>query len=409
MKLSVCLLAFGVLAFGATAGFIGCDDDCPTCPTADLGPSHNLYISGTNADEVYVYNTRRQIIFDSIPMGHSLHIGAIAVSGDGRHLLVAAAPESNPSGASLTVIDAKTGDTVLVYNDLITNVTEARIEVSNTGRYMAVYDGANVHFLDGATFAVLFSDTLDVYCGRFTFDDARFYCVWRQTDFVVYDMAAESLTARYTYVDWYKQSPSLYGIQPLPGETKFYLLAAYESAIPYINNDNVLTTYQFGQTGLIFGQGIWRPLGDLRISPDSSVIIASDPGDVAAGHRGSGFLVAYDRDYDGDPSGTFYRPAHDQGYALAGKACVSPGYFPTDSGLWYMIAGDFAFTPDSRYAVVADERGQGFALLDVPTLRYVDVEYRPITGGLFNLVACQKNRETFGQRVRPDWPQRGEE
>jgi len=409
MKQSAPVFVMLILVCAALIGLISCDKDCPTCPQRELGSDYDLYISGAEAHAVYVYSTRRKDICDSIPLADSLHIGAIAVSGEGRHLLVAAAPKSNPSASSLTVIDVKTGDTVLVYNDLITNVAEARIEVSNTGRYIALYDGNNVHFLDGTTFAVLFSDTLDVYCGRFTLDDARFYCVWRQTDFAVYDMASASLTAQYTYADWYKQSPSLYGIQPLPGETKFYLLAAYESAVPYIGNDNVLTTYQFGQTGLIFGQGIWRPLGELRISPDSSVIIASDPGDVAGGARGSGFLVAYDRDYDGDPSGTFYKPAHEQDYALAGKACVSPGYFPTDSGLWYMIAGDFAFTPDSRFAVVADERGQGFALLDVPTLRYVDVVYIPSAVSRFNLVACRKIPGTNVPPTEPHWAQDGGE
>jgi|GEM_PF-2842659 len=387
MKQSAPVFVMLILVCAALIGLISCDKDCPTCPQRELGSDYDLYISGADAHAVYVYSTRRKDICDSIPLADSLHIGAIAVSGDGRHLLVAAAPKSNSSASSLTVIDVKTGDTVLVYNDLITNVAEARIEVSNTGKYIAVYDGNNVHFLDGTTFAVLFSDTLDVYCGRFTLDDSRFYAVWRETGFVVYDMVSQMLSGQYSYGVGNLQPPSLYGIQPRPDESTFYLMAAYES----VDAEYVITTYRPGHNDLVFGQRIGRPLGELQISPDSTIVMASNPGDVVGGRPGNGYLIVYD-----------------YGYTKPAKIYVSRAYFPTDCGLWYMLAGDFAFTPDSRYAVVADERGQGFALLDVPTLRYVDVVYLPSANSRFNLVACPKTPDTYSRPMDTHWPQRGD-
>jgi len=350
--------------YGASLGIVSCDKDCPVCPPPSAQPAsdYNVYISGTYAHAVYVYNTASKTITDTIPLPGSYYTADIGVSGDGRYLLVLSTPGVEYDLTNLSIIDLHTLDTIKTINGVFVDYLVGGIEVSNTGKYVAVYDDNNIYFYGGATFEVLFSDTVDVLSGRFTYNDSLFYCQRGLTNYFVYDMAAESLVEKSQYVDEYGYSPHIWGIQPTHDGSALFMFVTY----PYTN-------YFISYRPKLDSTGIWYlmgpPGGDLRISPDGKPILASDPGFVELEEPGSQMLLAVDASNDG-------------------VTIIPPGY--THDGLFALLAGDIAFTPDSKYAIVADEWGWAFGILDMRTLRYIDVQRSLTDNVVMDIVACQK-------------------
>lgn len=360
--------AFMLMAVCATVlGLSSCDKDCPVCPPPPAEPvsDYDVYISGTYAHAVYVYNTASKAITDTIPLPGSYYTADIGVSGDGRHLLVLSTPGVDYNLTNLTIIDLEILDTIKTINGVFVDYLVGGIEVSNTGKYVAVYDDNNIYFYDGATFEVLFSDTIDILSGRFTYNDSLFYCQRGLTNYFIYDMAVESLVTKSQYVDESGYSPHIWAIQPTHDGSALFMFVAY----PHTN-------YFISYRPKLDSTGIWYlmgpPGGDLRISPDGVTILASDPGFVELEEPGTQMLLAVD--------------ASNEVVTI-----IPPGY--THDGLFALLAGDIAFTYDSRYAMVADEDGWGFGLLDMKTLRYVDVQRSPVAEGTTSLAACQKIRK----------------
>lgn len=341
-----------------------CDKDCPVCPPPAVEPvsDYNIYISGTSAHAVYVYNTASKTITDTIPLPGSYYTTDIGVSGDGKYLLVISTPSAQESQIVLAIIDVETKDTLNIITGLTTSF-HSSVEVSNNGQYIAVFDTKNMTFLDGRTFEILYSDTLRVHYGRFLPDDSRFYFSRSGASQGYIDMTQNYTCSFFRYTDDYGYSPTVWAIQPALQGDAIYMFVRYSQT------SNWLISYR----PALDSTGIWRfmgpPGGDLRISPDGKNILASDPGFITIDQMGSQMLIAVD-------------------VANDGITIISPGY--TDDGTYGLLAGDIAFTPDNRYAAIACEAGTGFGLLDMKTLRYVDVLRSPYGGATMDLVACQK-------------------
>jgi len=353
---------------GVPLGIASCDKDCPVCPppVADPVSDYNVYITGTYASEVYVYNTAQKAIVDSIHLGDSLIIRGMNVTGDGKYLLVIQNTMYDNIPEDLVRYDVETHDTTHINADFVTCLGCARIEVSNTGRYIAVSEDYGIHFIDGTTFEHLFSDTVYIESGRFTYNDSLFYCEWGSREYGIYDMMAESLAARVKFVDIYGDSPWIWGIQPTHDGSALFMFVRYS----YYSNWFFSYRADLDSIGVRYRMG--PPGGDLRISPDGKTVLASDPGFTAVGEMGSQMLIAAN-------------------VANDGITVISPGY--SEDGSFALLAGDIAFTPDSRYGIVADEEGLGFGLLDMKTLRYVDVLRSPKGFSTMDFVACQKTRK----------------
>jgi hypothetical protein len=334
MKQYIYIMVVLAVTMALALGLTSCDRDCPVCSAPPTEPvsDYDVYITGQYANTVYVYNTARKAIIDSIPLHDSLCIGSIAVSGDGRHLLIASYILFTSGSANVTVIDLISRDTILTYSNLIRSAINTEIEVSNTGKYIAVHDGNDIHFLDGNTFDVLFSDTLDIHSGRFIGNDSLFYCEWTGREYGIYDMAAESLVMKTKYVDNYGNSPWIWGIQPTHDGSALFMFVRYGAYANWFVSyrptlDSIGVRYRMGPPG-----------GNLRISPDGKTILVSDPGFLEAEMPGTYMLIAVDAANDG-------------------ITIVSPGY--TNDGSYIVLPGDIAFTPDSRYATVASETSRG--------------------------------------------------
>lgn len=344
----------------AAIGLVSCDEDCPVCPSPSAEPvsDYNIYITGTHATMVYVYNTAKKAIIDTIPLGGSLTINDLAVTGDGSRLLLI---KNN-----LIVLDIQTGDTVQVNTDFIKRMGYARIEVSHTGKYIAIFDTEIIAFLDGNTFQVLYTDTLRVHNGRFLPDDSRFYFSRSGASQGYIDLTRNYACSLFTYTDNYGGSPAIWNIQPAQSGTALYMFASYNLYV------NWFISYrpEIDSIGVRYRMGL--PNGDLRVSPDGKTILASDPGSINLDGFRTEMLIAVDAINDG-------------------ITVISPGY--SSDGSYAVLAGDIVFTPDSRYAVVADEAGLGFALLDIKTLNYIDVQRSPGGYSTMDFVACQKIRD----------------
>jgi len=358
---------------GVPLGIVSCDKDCPVCPPPVTEPvsDYDVYISGTYAHAVYVYNTASKTITDTIPLPGSYYTLDIGISGDGRNLLVLDIGGGLFDRPDLTIIDLETLDTVKAFLGLFDYIS-GTIEVSNTGKYIAISGEHGIYFLDGTTFELLFSDTVYIESGRFTYNDSLFYGQRGLTNYFVYDLSAESLAVKDKYVDENGYSPHIWAIQPTHDRSAYFMFVRYGQT------SNWFISYRPG----LDSTGIWLfmgpPGGDLRISPDGKTILASDPGFVVFGEMGSQMLIAANVVNDG-------------------ITVISPGY--SEDGSFALLAGDIAFTPDSRYAMVTDEVGWGVGLLDMKTLRYVDVQRSPGAEGTTSLAACQRTNKLKGGRT----------
>lgn len=341
-------------------GLISCDKDCPVCPppVAESVSDYDVYITGAHATMVFVYNTAKKAIIDSIPLGDSLTIYDLAVTGDGSRLLLIK--------NDLIVLDIQTGDTVQMNTDFIKRMGYARIEVSHTGKYIAIFDTQILAFLDGHTLQLLYTDTLRVHNGRFLPDDSRFYFSRSGASQGYIDLTQNYTCSLFTYTDDYGGSPAIWNIQPAQDGTALYMFASYNQYV------NWFISYrpEIDSIGVRYRMGL--PDGDLRVSPDGKTILASDPGSINLDAFRTQMLIAVAAANDG-------------------ITVISPGY--SSDGSYAVLAGDIVFTPDSRYAIVADEAGSGFALLDIKTLTYIDVQPSPHDWSVMDFVACQKSKK----------------
>lgn len=365
MRQNIYIMAGLPVAMALAIGLISCDKDCPVCPPPVAEPvsDYNVYITGTYASEVYVYNTAQKAIVDSIYLGDSLAINDLAVTGDGSRLLIIKNKMYDAIPEELIILDVQTHDTVKMNTDFIKRMGYARIEVSHTGKYIAIYDTEIIAFLDGNTLQVLYTDTLRVHNGRFLPDDSRFYFSRSGASQGYIDLTQDFAYSFFKYTDNDGYSPVVWTIQPASNGAALYMFVRYSSA------SNWFVSYRPDLDSV----GLWRfmgpPGGDLRISPDGKTILASDPGFITVDQMGSQAIIAVD-------------------VANDGLTLVSAGY--TNDGTYGILAGDIAFTPDGKYAAIACEAGTGFGLLDMRTLRYTDVQRSPHGGATMDLVACQK-------------------
>jgi len=354
-----------MLSCAISLGMAACDKDNPIRPPVETVSDYDVYITGTYASMVYVYNTAKKAIIDSIPLGDSLKIYDLAVTGDGSQLLIIKNKMYDDIPEELIVLGVQTRDTVQMNTSFAKSLGKASIEVSHTGQYIAVFDTETLTFLDGNTLQVLYTDTLRVHNGRFLPDDSRFYFSRSGASQGYIDLTQNYACSLFTYTDDYGGSPPIWNIQPAQRGTALYMFASYN---PYANWF-VSYRQEIDSIGVRYRMGL--PCGDLRISPDGRMILASDPGALSLEEPGTQMLIAVNAMTDG-------------------VTVIPPGC--NQDTTWAVIAGDIVFTPDSRYALVADERGQGFGLLDINTLQYISVEVSPIAGLIMDFVACQKSK-----------------
>jgi len=334
---------------------ISCDDDCPACPDPEeIVSDYDVYLSGLGLAPIYKYNTRAMTITDSIIP--ETYVNDIAISSDGRHLLVAYTSGEH----QLVVYELETMDTVH-----LARAAES-FEVSNTGKYIALFTGGYMRFLDGSTYEILFTPGLKINGGRFLLDDTKFYCLDRDNNIRIYDMESKSLDTMIQYVDNNGISPELYGIQPDATGGKIFFFGAY---YPYIYTDTLLA-YDIELDSTTFAYHTSPPGGDIRLTPDGKLIIVSDPGSV--------FIEQY-----GTMDMIYVNPETDE------LVSVIPS--PRFNSHFGIMPGLFTITPDCRHTVVASAAGAwAFGMIDNRVHSYVDLNiYEPQTVS-FAHAACQK-------------------
>ncbi|MEP0827332.1 MAG: hypothetical protein HRF51_02320, partial [bacterium] len=203
---------FSVLAISISFILYSCEDDCrpcPDCPGPEPVSDYDFYVSlMTPHTGLYVYNTKQQTVVDSVPALWPWWPQGMSVSADGEDIIVSSFEPRD----TLLVLNRTTYDTIT------TLPLSGYLELSNTGSYLAV-QGDSLVFIDGHTYAPIFSDTVEVVGGKFIFGDSLFYCVRNYREILVCDMRGESLMTRFEYVDhWIDQDyrPSIYLLQPSP-------------------------------------------------------------------------------------------------------------------------------------------------------------------------------------------------
>jgi len=341
----------------------GCDEDCPVCPPAEPVSDYDVYIGGGQGDApILVYNTRLQAIADTIIFANMQWLEDLAVSADGNYLLVATDTVIGPSHYRLTVYDLATLDTVISYPG------GNQIEVSNTGKYIAVlgYRVDNISFIDGVTFEPYFSEKRAFMSGRFSADDSKFYCVSHTNEIFIYDMAAKALDTVLYYYDNSGYWMALSAVQPSLDGKRLYLLASYS----YYSHR--IMSYLPESDSSVLQYWIGPPMGDIRLTPDGNYVIVTDPGAMAIEENGSDNIIYIDTRTDAVVT---LVPAP---LALAG------GEF---SGIY---PGEIAILPDGRFTMVATESFEAFGMVDNRLHQFADIEYRPVEGAACRRVACQK-------------------
>jgi len=324
-----------------------CDDDCPTCPSAptEMVSDYDIVLSGFGGQSLSVYNTKEMAIVDSLQFGDLDRMANIALSPDGRHLMVALWLDAGPE---TRIFDIETGDLVK------TLPFGLSIEVSNDGRYIAMNNFDRLFFLDGTTYELLFSDTIvNRYTGRFLIDGTKFYCVKDDYYIHIYDMASQTIDTVFRYYDTTGFSPEIHHIQPDPTGQKIYFSCLYS---PY---DFFLKGYSIVDDSTIFEYRVARPaFSDLRLTPDGSQIIYTDPGDVIFDEFGSMYVI-------------FIEP--ETGAIIS---IVDANYSTHGQMQYGVMPGLFDITPDSRYTIVACAAGcPAYGVIDNVQHRFVDMYY----------------------------------
>jgi hypothetical protein len=340
---------------------VSCDDDCPTCPPPPPEPvsDYDVYLAGFSGRPMYVYNTKEMAVKDSLDFGDLTGLHHIAVSGDGRHFMITI---DNDVTQGFKVFDLATGDTVK------THEFGDWIEVSNSGNYIALMDLTHVYFLNGLSYEILFTETINARAGRFLCDDSKFYCITDNYYIRIYDMASQTLDTVFRYYDDYGDSPTLYNLQPDQDGTKIYLIAGYTPTV------TVISAYDLSLDSTTLYYRIGPPGGDIRLTPDGSQVIYTDPGEVMIDQYGSMHVIYID-------------PESDAIISLVDAAHS----IQSDLGF---IPGLLAITPDSRYSIVTCAGGcPVFGIIDNIEHRFVDIFYdltMPQTKS-FVYVTCRKS------------------
>jgi len=338
---------------------VSCDDDCPTCPPPSTEPvsDYDVYLSGLGNSPVFKYNTKSMTIVDTLYFDNE--VSDIGLSGDGRHLIVAFA-----SGIyQFVVYDLETMDTVLA------RLNANLIEVSNTGKYIAVFTGGSIQFLDGDTYDILFGISANIDGGRFLLDDSKFYCLDPDNNIRIYDMAAQALDTMLKYVDDEGYSPEIYGLQPTALGDKLYFYVTYP---PFGINDSLIAySIADDSNSLSFYSS---PLGgEMNISPDGKQIIIT--------HCGNPMI-----DLFGPMNVIFIDPENDAFISIVPAGRANQGIPITG-----MMPCCFAVTPDSRYTIVASAAGaSAFGMIDNETHQFVDLHIYQLQTASFMQAACQK-------------------
>lgn len=344
-----------------------CSKDCPSCPCTPV-TNYDIFLTGEQNMRypIYVYNTKKQAIFDTLEIPNLENLIDMAISGDGTKLITAAYQECGDLCVKygLTVYDLKTMDTVVSYP------TGRRIEVSNTGRYIAIYDRDSLLFLDGQTFQVLFTDTIYTDFVRFLLDDSKCYCIRGAHEIRIYDMQSRALADTLHYRDRSGNAPAVFAVQPNADGSKLYLFAIYDPVYAYVTaylpkTDSTSMTYT-----LIY------PGGDIRLTPDGRQIIVTDPGNMD--QAGSADVLFF------DPSSDVLLAIAPAGSVLGGR---NGGRLPTG-----FSPHRLEITPDSRFTAVAASYGPIFGIVDNSLHEFIDVQYFPTSPSNFELVSCQKIR-----------------
>lgn len=342
---------------------IGCEKECTTCPIQkDPISDFDIVLCGREPfDPVVIYSTMDMIIIDTIYLNNGRLTEGMAVSGDGRYLLLSTR-ESGSNIYSLMIYDLETLDTIKDFR------AGEKLEVSNTGQYIATF-GPHVDsiiFLDGMTFEVLFSDNHAFLNGRFSANDNEFYCVSHTNEIFIYDIGAKKLDTVIEYHDNWGYPVALGNIQPSRDGGKLYLWADYNVNVHYIlayqlENDTTLLMYPVGES-----------CGDMRDTPDGKWLIITDPGNVVLDQPGSQQVIFID-------AGT------DAVVSLLSPLFALEGGISTD-----LYPGQIAITPDGRHTIVANADWKSFGMIDNIARRFVDIEYLSVEGAVFNRVSCQK-------------------
>jgi DNA-binding beta-propeller fold protein YncE len=350
----------------AVFGLAGCDEDCPVCPSAEPISDYDIYIGGSEPDNpILVYNTRLRTITDTIIFTDMQLLADLAVSADGKYLLIATNPPSGFYPYTVTVYDLETLDTVKSYPG------GNQIEVSNTGKYIAVfgYRTDSISFLDGATFEPYFSEKRAFMSGRFSADDSKFYCVSHTNEIFIYDMAAKTLDTVLYYYDNSGYWMALSAVQPSLDGKRLYLLASYSYYF------HCIMSYLPESDSSVLQYWIGPPKGDIRLTPDGNCVIVTDPGAMAIEEIGSENIIYIDTRTDAVVA---LVPAP---LALAGGECSE--IFP----------GEIAILPDGRFTMVATESYEAFGMVDNHSHEFADIERPSIERASCKKVACCKARK----------------
>jgi hypothetical protein len=360
------MLHGAVIAAIVAAGIFwlsGCDEECPICPGPEPVSDYDIYVGGwLPGNPIFVYNTRLQAITDSMIVADSAELWDLEVSGDGKYLLLATYDWYRAKHCMLTIYDLATMDTVK------NHVGGNKLEVSNTGKYIAVfgYKVDSIAFLDGVTFEPYFTEKRAFMNGRFSTDDSKFYCVSRTNEIFIYDMAAKALDTVLYYYDNDGYFMAITAVQPSLDGTRLYLLASYNSVF------HCIMSYLPEYDSSVLQYWIGPPGGDIRLTPDGKYVIVTDPGYMDMDEIGSENIIFIDTKTDAVVA------------LISGPFGLCGGQF---SGI---LPGELAILPDSRFTMVATKSYEAFGMIDNRLHQFVDIENGPAERAVCRLVACQK-------------------
>jgi DNA-binding beta-propeller fold protein YncE len=344
----------------------GCDEECAVCPGNEPISDYDVYIGGSEpGDPILVYNTRRKTITDTLVVPGGLAIVDMAVTVDGRRLLIAVDVGTGTKCYQLTIYDLPTMDTVRTLSG------GNRFEVSPSGKYIAIFGDRvdSAAFVDGQTFEPYFSEMRTLVHGRFSINEDRFYAVCNTNEIFIYDMTAKVMDTMLQFDHFPSGPPDSYAaVQPSADEKNVYLLADVGVSYPY---HAILSYLPETDTSLLL-YWIGLPKGDIRLTPDGNYIIATDPGDVDAGIFGAETVVFLDT-------------------RTNAVAAMVPAPYALGNGTFSGVyPGEIAVLPDNRFTLVASESYQAFGMIDNRLHEFVDIEGGPFGHAACRFVACQK-------------------
>jgi hypothetical protein len=345
---------------------VSCDDDCPTCPPppAEVVSDYDVVLAGLSYT-IYVYNTREMSVVDSMYMPELDDVYGMAVSGDGRHLLIS---NGTWDWGGTMIYDLKMKDTVKILEET------GWIKVSNTGQYIVISGPARTYLLDGYTFESIATIDYPLDRGEFILDDSKLYVLIGGV-IGIYDTERWTLDTAFRYVDNEGQQPVVLDIQPDAMGTKLYLTCGYPSYDYF--EDYYLKALSLETESTTFSYHVTYPMdADFGLTPDGRQVLFSDPGDLHIDAFGSMHVLFIDPDTD------------------AIIAIVDAGRCVQGVPQMGMMPGRFAITPDSRYTIVASASGWwAFGMIDNQQHRFVDVNvYEPGTASFIGAF-CQKQQK----------------